>query len=207
MNAGGRNASVAALMNSFDLTLFHLVNQLAGHHPLLDGCMIAFTQYSPAMFAALFVIAWFLLPRGDIDRRRALIVSVAGGLLALLINLAITYLWFRSRPFAVLPPGQVNQLIAHAADASFPSDHVSGSFGFAAALWRREPKGLGLLFTAIGIVVAFARVYVGVHWPTDVISGAAVGIVAGEAAWLAAPVFRPLTRIGMRLTKLDAGQP
>ena len=191
-------------MNPFDLILFHLINQLAGHHALLDGRMIAFAKYSPAIFSALFIIAWFLLPRGDVAKRQALVVSVAGGVLALLINLAITYIWIRSRPFAVLPPGQVTQLIPHVADASFPSDHVSGSFGFAAALWRREPKRLGLLFTAIGIVVAFARVYVGVHWPTDVIAGVGVGLVAGEMVWLASPVLRPITRIGMRLTRVCA---
>jgi len=189
-------------MNPFDLTLFHLINQLAGHHALLDVCMIAFAKYSPEMFAALFIITWFLLPRGEFHRRQALIVSVAGGILALLINFAITSFWIRSRPFVVLPPGQVTQLIAHAADASFPSDHVSGSFGFAAALWHRGPKGVGLLFTAIGVVVAFARVYVGVHWPTDVIAGIVVGTVAGEVVWFASPLLRPITRIGMRLFHL-----
>lgn len=191
-------------MNVFDLTVFHALNGLAGHQPLVDGAMIFFAQFSPELFAALFIAAWFVLPRGEFPRRHALVMAVAGGVLALLINALIAHLWFRPRPFVVLAPGHFTQLIAHNADASFPSDHVSGAFGFAAGLWGRGPRGLGLAFGLIAVLVAFARVYVGVHWPTDVMAGAVVGIPAGRAAWLLAPALSPLTRFGLKLTRKNA---
>lgn len=188
-------------MNPFDLTVFHLLNHLAGHHLILDGVMIVFARYSPVLYALLFVIAWFALPRGELMRRHALVVAVCGGVLALIINVAIAHVWFRPRPFAILPHHSFTQLVPHIADASFPSDHVSGAFGFSAGCWGHAARWVSWSFTLIAVVVMVARVYVGVHWPTDVVAGLAVGVVAGRVAWLLSTPLWPLTRIGVWLTR------
>lgn len=188
-------------MNPFDFTVFHLLNRLAGHHPILDIVMIVFARYSPALYALLFIIAWFALPHGELARRHALAVAVCGGVLALLINLIIAHIWFRPRPFVVLPHGGFTQLIPHSSDASLPSDHVSGAFGFSAGCWGRAARWVSWSFTFIAVLVMVARVYVGVHWPTDVLAGLAVGVATGRAAWLLSTPLWPLTRIGARLTR------
>ncbi|MDA3922909.1 MAG: phosphatase PAP2 family protein [Salinisphaera sp.] len=187
-------------MNPFDLNIFHFLNHFAGHHPVVDLVMIGFARYSPLLYALLFIIAWFAQPRGERPQRHALVVAAGAGVLALLINMVIAHFWFRPRPFAVLPHDSFIQLIPHGADASFPSDHVSGAFGFSAGCWGRAARWVSWSFTLIAVMVMVARVYTGVHWPTDVIAGLVVGIVAGRAVWLISSLFRPLTRIGLYVT-------
>ncbi len=115
-------------MNAFDVHVFHWLNHFAGHHPVMDAVMSFFSQYALELYAALFIVAWYTLPRRDTQRRHALIISFCAGLLALLISAVIGHIWPRPRPFVVLPKGSYVQLIPHVADASFPSDHTSGSF-------------------------------------------------------------------------------
>lgn len=187
-------------MNPFDLHFFHLLNGLAGHHPILDALMIIFARYSPLLYALLFIVAWFAQPRGETSRRHALVVAACGGALALLINLIVAHFWFRPRPFIVLPHDSLTQIIPHTGDASFPSDHVSAAFGFSAACWGRAARWVSWSFTLVAVLVMVARVYTGVHWPTDVLSGLVVGLIAGRVAWLLSSLLWPLTRLGLRLT-------
>lgn len=188
-------------MNPFDLSVFHFVNGLAGQSAILDAVMTALAEYAPVVCALLFVGAWFVLPRGEVTTRHALVVAAVGGLLALFVNMLIGYIWFRPRPFVVLPPSDITLLLNHAATASFPSSHVAGAAGFAAGCWRRTPRWVSWSFCVIALVLVVARVFVGVHWPTDVIAGLVVGIVAGSAAWIFSPPLSYLTRFGMWLTR------
>lgn len=180
-------------MNSFDLTLYHAINGLAGKSAILDFIMAFFARYALEIYAVLFVVTWFALPKPDIRRRHALVMSGLAGILALLINVIIAHYWYRARPFAVLPHGTFTQLIPHSADSSFPSDHASGSFAFAAASWGRAPRWTQWTFTGVAIVVMFARVYVGVHWPTDVLASFVIGMIAGRVIWLISRFVYPIT--------------
>lgn len=94
--------------------------------------MTFIAQYALELYAILFVIDWFTLPRSDANRRHALVIMGFAGILALGLNVIIAQLWYRPRPFVTLSKRTFTNLIQHPADASFPSDHVSGSFGFAA---------------------------------------------------------------------------
>lgn len=188
-------------MNPFDLSIFHFINGLAGQSSLLDASMVLLAEYAPVICALLFVAAWFLLPRGEVAHRHSLVVAVAGGVLAVFVNMLIGLVWFRLRPFVALPPADVTLLINHAATASFPSSHVAGVAGFAAGCWGRAPRWVSWSFSVIALALMVARVFVGVHWPTDVIAGLFVGIIAGSAAWLFSQPLSYLTRFGMRLTR------
>lgn len=190
-------------MNGFDTTLFHLINNLSGHWPLLDGLMKILANDSPILYGALFVLTWFILPRTDHRTRHGLIISVLSGLLALALNVVIAHFWFRPRPFAVLPKGTFHQLITHPNDASFPSDHAAGSFAFAFGVWPRGPRIVRWTFLILAILVAFARVYVGVHWPTDVIGGAVIGLLSSIVVWRLQRYLQWITRIGMRICRLN----
>ncbi|RIV29208.1 phosphatase PAP2 family protein [Alicyclobacillaceae bacterium I2511] len=186
-------------MNHFDMEVFYTINHLAIYTPWLNPIMIFFAKFSPELYAGMFILTWFALPRSDGKARHALVVSVFAGIFALVINLIIAHLWFRSRPFAVLPPGSVDQLLAHSANSSFPSDHTAGSFGFAAAAWGNNRHWVSYPFTSLAILVMVARVYCGLHWPTDVIAGMVIGIIAGRSVWLLSRVIYPITTMGLRL--------
>ncbi|WP_258110596.1 undecaprenyl-diphosphatase [Alicyclobacillus sp. SP_1] len=193
-------------MNSFDVVLYHFVNNLSGHVAILDAIMIVLAKDAPFLYAALFIVAWFTLPREDSKIRHGLIVSVLAGILALVVNVVISHIWFRPRPFAVLPNGTFHQLIAHSNDASFPSDHASGSFAFAFGVYRRGPIWIRRSFMALAILVAIARVYVGLHWPTDVVAGVVVGLFSSMIAWRFEKYVRWITKIGLRLFRYGGRQ-
>ncbi len=196
----------SALLNPFDTSLYHLINGLAGHISVLATLMIFFANYDLEIYVVLFIIAWFVLPKKDIKHRHALIIAGLSGILALILNVVIANIWFRPRPFTVFPKGSFTQLVPHSSDASFPSDHASGSFGFAAASWGRNEKWISRTFTTIAILVMIARVYVGVHYPTDVLAGLVIGIIASRIMWRLARFIFPVSVWVAKLFHFGEGQ-
>lgn len=186
-------------MNHFDLSLYHAINDFAGTGSWFSWLMAFFAQYGLEIYAALFIAAWFTLPRREEKKRHQLVVSVFAGVLALLINVVISHIWYRQRPFVVLPKGDFNQLIPHGADASFPSDHTSGSFGFAAGAFGGTSKWVSYTFLIVAFIEMFSRVYCGVHWPTDVIGGMVVGVFSGVVIRFFSRWIQPITSIGLRI--------
>ena len=76
---------------------------------------------------------------------------------------------------------EVTLLIPHPSDYSFPSGHTAASFTAVAALWLAEKKRLAGATLVLGVFIAFSRLYLCVHFPTDILGGVLVGLVCG---WL-----------------------
>ena len=94
-------------------------------------------------------------------------------------NLLLKPLIGRVRPFAVNPA--VELLVSPPLDASFPSGHTAASFAAVFAL-RGSGSPLWKPALAVAVVIAFSRLYLYVHWPTDVLGGALLGAFLGWAA-------------------------
>lgn len=193
-------------MNTFDLTIYHFFNNLSGHIPFLDATMAFIAQYALEIYAILFVVAWFAFPKSDKRNRHSLVVAGFAGILALIINVMISHIWYRPRPFVTLPQGSFHQLIPHSADASFPSDHGSGSFAFAAASWGRSTTWVRWTFPTLAILVAISRIYVGVHWPTDIIGSFIVGVISARIVWKLSSKLAPITDFGLRMFGYDKSE-
>lgn len=160
-----------ALLQKLDATLFEFINGLSGEIPFFDHFFRFIALYSPAIFALYLIGLWFWEKEKELNRRAALRATLAAAL-GLMINQIIGGIFYRPRPYTVLP---AHLLIPHTGDASFPSDHATGSFALAFGLKRRLrhlPAGILLAFA---VLVAFARVYAGVHYPLDVLGGAVIG--------------------------------
>lgn len=97
----------------------------------------------------------------------------------LFCNLTLKPLFDRIRPFVVNPDAVL--LIAPPLDASFPSGHSAASFAAAAALFLQHKRS-GVLALLLAAAIAFSRLYLYVHFPTDVIIGSLLGILCGYAA-------------------------
>jgi undecaprenyl-diphosphatase len=174
-----------------DASLYRAVNRLAGRtgwaHPLFVG----YAKYGVLLFAALLVAGWWLGRRSaDIAAVAAVVWAGAAAVVALGVGQLIGQAIDRARPYAVMPTAHV--LITRTSDFSFPSDHATAVGAVAAGLWLAHRR-IGILAAGLALVMAFARVYVGAHYPGDVAAGLLLG--AGMAAALhplAARMLRPL---------------
>lgn len=152
--------------------LARALNGLAGHFPIFDALAAIVAEDLIFLILAIAVVWWFLPTDGDVGKRAALAAFVAV-VFGQAINLAIGHVIFVPRPFVA---HQVHLLVNAAHDSSFPSDHATAAFSVAttALLWRMPGRRLLLLGA---VLIAFGRVYVGAHYPADVVVGAALGAI------------------------------
>lgn len=148
--------------------------------PVQDAAVVEFTSLGNS--GILFIVAGVVLLLFKKTRR----LGVAA-LLALLIGFLITNLTLKplvSRPRPWLDVEGLIHLLGESAYRSFPSGHATSAFAFAFALrYGTERKWLKWLAMIVAILMGLSRLYVGVHYPTDVLGGVLVGWVAGWIAW------------------------
>jgi undecaprenyl-diphosphatase len=182
--------------------LFRWVNQLAARTPWLHAPMTGMAKYGLVIFAALIVVGWWMARRRTDEVMAAALLTPAAAVLALLVQQLLVGAVHEARPYAVHPGALV--LIARTSDPSFPSDHACVAGAVAVGLFFVDRR-LGWVAGVLAVVMAFARVYVGAHWPLDVVAGLAVGgalaaltillarrPVARLVGWARANALRPL---------------
>ena len=180
-----------------DLSVLLALNHVARSTPLLRHASALVATWGPEGMALIMAVI-FLAHRPSDDRcRRAVIYGAGAAIVALVVSVILGALIFRERPeFA--DPRLVTALVPHANDSSFPSDHAAIAFALAIALfywgWTGWP------FLAGAFLVALCRVAVGVHWPSDVLAGAAVGVLAAllileTRDWYEKLIVAPVLRI------------
>lgn len=193
-------------MQTLDWHLFQAINGLAGHSGLLDAIVKGCAAGLEYVLLVLVATLWLTPAEGDgvtFARQRLVIYALLAALLALGVNQVIGAAWYRPRPFV---HHSVTQLVAHAADGSFPSDHAAGGFALAVTpllVLDRWARRLGWVMLALACVLAFSRVYIGVHYPGDVLGGGAIGAAAAFVlhslrAWLdrvLTPLLLPVHRL------------
>lgn len=130
----------------------------------------------------LSAIFWLWGAPEQMKARRELIIKVAIALaIGLLLSWLIGKVYPYDRPFV---SGIGYNFLEHKSTFSFPSNHGTIIFTFALGFlfWHRVGSGIALL--AIGAAIAWSRVYLGVHWPLDMVGGFLVAIVACALAQL-----------------------
>ncbi|WP_079412756.1 undecaprenyl-diphosphatase [Paenibacillus ferrarius] len=160
-----------------DYHWFQMINELGHTLAVLNPIMRLFASYAEYVFYVGVVIYWFT--RHEV-KRRMVGESIVAACLALLSSGIIGHFFYRDRPFVT---HTVLQLIAHPANASFPSDHAIGAFVIATSIWIYRKKD-GWLWLILAGCIAFSRVWTGVHYPSDVLGGAFIGVVAAAAVHL-----------------------
>lgn len=190
-------------MNRFpptDLWLFNDVNNLARRTGWLNGPMLAYASFGLAVFAVLLVLGWgFARSRGD----RAVAAAIWAGaatLLGVALNQPLVNFFRESRPYTDLPRAFV--LAQRSSDFSFPSDHAVMAGAAATGLWLVSRK-LGALATTAALLLAFARVYIGAHYPHDVVAGLGFGAAVALLGWYL--LRRPLTALVAYLASTRVG--
>ncbi len=159
---------------SLNLEVFRLINNLADRNLYLDSIMIFFSEYLPYIFVlAVIVLYLFGISRNDINCRKVAVSTIIFTIINLIISFIIVNIYYVDRPFV---DNNVNLLMKHSQDASFPSDHVIGTFSIALGLGKYS-KVLRNIFTILSILVGISRIYVGNHYPLDVIGSFVIVII------------------------------
>jgi undecaprenyl-diphosphatase len=163
------------MLENINLLWFSMINSNAGLH----GWRLEL---------ALFCAEWLILlvpigltglwMSGAGAQREAAVKAAAATGVALCINAVIGLLWYHARPFVA---GVGHNFMHHGADSSFPSDHGTIMFTVALVLAASQvpaAKRFGHSLLPLAFVVAWARVFLGVHWPLDMLGamGVAVGV-------------------------------
>ena len=107
------------------------------------------------------------------------IISLVGSLVV--NNLILKNLFARIRPYEVIEGLQ--HLIEAQPDYSFPSGHAGAAFAAAVIFYIYLPKRHGISAIVLAVLISFSRLYVGVHYPSDVLAGAAIGTVIAMCVW------------------------
>lgn len=165
-----------------DIALFRLINNFSGRMPWLDMIGVFVAEYLIIVMVLDVMVhadiaIYHMVRRRSFERLSAIVVGLRAGVAvvgALATNAVIGLIWYRPRPFLVLE--NVNKLITKGAEKSFPSDHATFAFALAFSvffLYRRW----GIAMLILATFVAVGRIFVGVHYPSDVVVGAVMGLV------------------------------
>ncbi len=193
-------------MVGWDQVLFYLINDV-WTTPVLDWLLPNLSRagnFGGVWLALLGVIAVF-------GKRPGRTIALAGLFALVLGHVAsdvLKALTMRPRPFASLP--DVRLLVGEPSTYAFPSGHATSAFSAAAGVVlgaRRSLKrvplwGWGML--ALAAVISYSRVYVGVHYPADVVAGAGLGIACG---WIGPGVVATGSRPGRTDSSDTRGSP
>ena len=110
-------------------------------------------------------------------RKIGLCMAVALIFDLLSVNLFVKNLFMRTRPYEVIDG--LTRLVGEQSDFSFPSGHTAASFAASVVLLLRAPKKLSVPMFILAILISLSRLYVGVHYPTDILGGLLAGVLAG----------------------------
>ena len=145
------------------------------HTPLLDKILAFITSLGNAgIIWIVLAVVLLILPK---TRKTGIIVAAALLMDLILCNLILKNLVARVRPYDVNTAIAI--LIKKPLDFSFPSWHTAASFAAMTALFLAKMKKAWIAALVLAVLIAFSRLYFYVHYPTDVLGGAVVGILSG----------------------------
>ena len=168
--------------------IFQRINGIANNSKFLDFIGIFFADYLLWIVVGILIILFLI-------KKTRIMAIVAGASIILgryVVVEIIKRLYSRPRPYLILDG--VKKIISENHDyQSFPSGHATIFFALATAIYFFNKKW-GIVSFVAAILVGISRIFVGVHWPLDVLAGAIVGIISGVIVNLIFKKYGPRTR-------------
>lgn len=161
-----------------DIAVFSYLNTLASRAPALGRFAVAAGQDAIFLYALLLLGLWARPGRDMLRGRRVIVLAVVAAALSLGVNALLNAVVPRPRPFLVVP---ASVLVPRPHDASFPSDHAAVGAAVGTMLLLGGEAFWGGLADVGAVLIGVARVMIGVHYPTDILGGLAVGALCAAA--------------------------
>lgn len=203
------------MVNPFDLAIMQYINGFLRHWKLLDETMVFLRStllFSGAIPIASFWYVWQRCSNDETNEKRQYLLSgiVCCAIALFLARLVSFIVPFRMRPLVEpalhyqVPYGGQNLRATMIAWNSFPSDHAALLFCLAVGIWLvSRPVGT-FITTYIVFCAFFPLIYIGQHYPTDIIAGCVIG--GGAALLQKIPAFRVgMTRPAIKWMNKEAG--
>jgi undecaprenyl-diphosphatase len=180
---------------SINCKLFLIINQAA--NPVFDVLMPLFTWLGDSRHAYLYlvVLCAVYLAKQDIIPFRYIAVYAVATFCTLLIVEGLKGCFHVPRPAAALGVDHVRVLVELKLRDSIPSGHATFSFMTATVLGHKRSRSLEMPLFLFALLVAYSRIYVGAHYPFDVVASAVLGIAIGSLTWKG---YEKLTEYGWR---------
>jgi membrane-associated phospholipid phosphatase len=169
---------VADSLAGLDASIFRALNDFCGWSAWLDHIVFHAELLKVPLFMGMFGLLWYWPDKEMPRRRETFLIMMLAIPLSLVVNRAVsTLLPFLDRPMysigANAPAFEWHPDLEHW--SSFPSDNATFFFAIAAGLWLIS-KGCGLFFAVFAAYVLLGRVYGGIHYPSDILVGALIGV-------------------------------
>ena len=162
-----------------DYTIYSLINGLAGRFFALDKAMIFIAQNFQYFFAITLLLLWFKKDTKEKveANRKVAIIAMMTMLIAVGINHLIGFVYFRPRPYTL---HAAHLLVNPSVDPSFPSDHATFAFALTLPILVVN-KHFGRIMIVMSLLLCFSRVFIGIHYPLDVVGGALIAYATYKA--------------------------
>ena len=157
---------------TLDIKLFYFFNNLAGQSRIFDGLVVFLAEYLQYFLIAVFLLFLFFSGYAKQKKFRLFWITIVSTIIARFgVTEFIRFFYHRPRPFVTY---QVRQLLFEN-EWSFPSGHSAFFFAMATAIYLYNKKwGIGFFIAAI--LISISRIVAGVHYPSDIIGGAIIGL-------------------------------
>lgn len=169
---------------SIDGGLYTNVTDFARDTHWLNGPVEVWTSYGIALFGVLMLVGWWMARRADSETMAAALGAPIATALAYVVNSGIKTVFQEPRPCRALPHDFLLEACPPTNDYAFPSNHTTVAFAVAASLFLINRK-LAAIASAGAVLMGASRVYVGAHYPHDVLVGALVGSLVATVTVLA----------------------
>lgn len=165
-----------------DIQLFHFFNGLAGHSSIFDIFIVFLAGYFQYFLVLVFILLLYFSGYAKPEKLRIFWVTIVSIVVSRLgVTELIRFFYHRPRPFLAI---QAQKLLSNSqwfysdTEWSFPSGHSAFFFAMATAIYLHNKKwGIGFFIAAI--IMNISRIIAGVHYPSDIVGGAIIGIVVG----------------------------
>jgi undecaprenyl-diphosphatase len=174
---------------NLNIQTFRMINDLGKEFLFLNPFFIFYTEYMVIILAVILVGYWFTRA---LDNRKMVVGAILSFAIAEVLGGIAGRLHSNYQPFAEL--SDVNQLIEKTVNNSFPSDHTILFFSICVTFYLYKKKHAWLWIIIAG-VMGISRIWVGVHYPADVLVGASIAVVAAYLSFWIVPKLVIIERI------------